>query len=83
MIGFFKRKELFITFSMQKQAEIRQILTENNIEYIIKVYNRSAGVFSGTRSRTGAFGESENLSREYVIYVHKDDYEKARFLINR
>ena len=79
MIGLLNRKELTITYSMEKQAEIRQTLAANKIEYVIRTFDR--GFHS--RARTGSFGASSDFSREYVIYVHKDDYEKAIYLINK
>ena len=38
---------------------------------------------SGMRSRTGTFGQNMDLNYEYIIYVHKKDYEKATYVINK
>lgn len=85
MITILNRKELTITFSMKIQSEIREILQTNHIEYTIKVINRkSPSPFSaGTRARTGTFGENLDLAYEYIIYVKKQDYEEASYLIRR
>lgn len=36
MITIFNRKELLSTFDMQKQAELRQLLEQNGIEYCVQ-----------------------------------------------
>ena len=83
MITIFNRKELTITFSMEKQSQVRDILRANNMEYSIKAINRkSPSPFSpGSREITGTLGENLELAYEYIIYVKKQDYEKASHLI--
>jgi len=84
MINIFNRKELTTTFSMEKQSKVRSILSDNNIKYYIKTINRnSPSAFSDTRLRTGTFGQSMKLSYEYIIYVHKKDYDKAKAIISK
>lgn len=79
MITLFNRKQVLTTFSMKKQAEIKDILDHNGITYYEKVVNRrNVSLFgNGTRSRTGSFGEDTSYMYEYTIYVHKKDYESA------
>ena len=79
MITLFNRKQVLTTFSMKKQAEIKDILDHNGITYYEKVVNRrNASLFgNGTRSRTESFGEDTSYMYEYTIYVHKKDYESA------
>lgn len=85
MITIFNRKELCITYSMKKQSDIRYALVDKNIEYQIKTINRmSASPFSsGTRARSGSFGQKMDLNYEYIFYVRKVDYENAKHAINR
>ena len=85
MITIFNRKEIYSTNSMSEQVNIRDILSQNNIYYYVKTVNRMApSLFtSGRRSRTGTFGQNMDFSYGYTIYVHKKDYDKARYLINR
>lgn len=85
MITIFNRKELFVTFDMQKQAEIRQILQAHGIDYQIKVTNRKSPspIGAGSRARTGTFGENLSIANEYRIFVHKDDYEQAVYLMQK
>ena len=72
MLTIFNRKEIAVTFSMQEQARIKNILAQNNIESYIKVINRkSPSPFSaGSRATTGTLGENLALEYEYIIYVH-------------
>ena len=39
MITIFNRKELLITYDMNKQSEVRTILQNHKIEYNVKVKN--------------------------------------------
>lgn len=79
MITIFNRKELINTFSMSKQSEIRNLLRNNKIDYMIKTVNRkSPSPFSySTRARIGTLGENTDLMYEYIIFVKKQDYEQA------
>ena len=82
MITIFNRKELFITFSIQKQSEIRQILSDNKIHYKLKTINRnSSSAFNDMRARTGTLGQNLNNDYEYIFYIHKRDYNLAKSLL--
>ena len=82
MLTIINRKELYITMSMQEQSRVRDILDTNEIEYSIKTINRnSPSALSDTRARTGTLGQNMDLVYQYIIYVHKQDYEKAKHLI--
>ena len=83
MITFLNRKEVCITFDMNKQAEIRYLLQGAGIDYVIRTKNRTGSAFvrGGTRAYTGSFGHNQMMDYEYHIYVHKDDYEEAMYLI--
>ncbi len=81
MITFLNRKELFCTFDMQKQAEVRDILWKFDISYEVRVSDR-ADFFVGGRMTAGGSGTPEHQT-EYLIYVKKEDYERAMFLVQR
>ena len=82
MITVFNRKELIITMEMNRQAEVRNILSQNGIDYTVKTTNlQTAPIFGNRRAHTGRFGINPDYSYEYKIYVHKKDYEKAVSLI--
>lgn len=80
MIHVFNRKELMITYSMKEQSDIREILAAQKIDYVVKTMNRTGNAAAGRGIRTAtdrAFTDSDSMY-EYKIYVHKDDYEKAK-----
>ena len=83
MITIFNRKEVCITYDMKRQAEIRNILQGANIDYIIRTKNRTETMLvrGGTRAYTGSWGNRQMMDYEYHIYVHKDDYERALYLM--
>ena len=83
MISIFNRKELFITYDMKKQSEIRTILQNNHIEYKVKVKNllSPTPMNSGSRSHMGSVGIDLSKSYEYKIYVKSSEYDKALYLI--
>ena len=84
MITIFNRKEVCITYDMKRQAEVREILQRENIDYHIKVINRKTQIspfsIAGTRAYTGSQG-NRMMEYEYHIFVHKDDYERALYLL--
>ena len=82
MITIFNRKELLVTMDMNKQANVRDILSSNGIPYEIKTTNlQSSQAVGSRRGRYGSFGVNQKFSYEYKIYVHKNDYDKAVGLI--
>jgi hypothetical protein len=85
LITIFNRKELLTTQSIQRQAEVRQILSQHDMEYLIKTINRRSPspFWSGTRAYTGSFGENPLLEYEYIIYVKKEEFDQAGYLINK
>ena len=82
MISIFNRKELLATFDLKRKSNICDKLDGDNIDYHIKVINRnSPSAFSDGRGRVGTLGQNLELSYEYIIYVKKKDYERARLSI--
>lgn len=78
MIHLFNRQELLLTSSQEQQAKIRDILAANGIECYTKTKS-SVGGFG--RSRTVMPGMRTEHLYQYYIYVKKDDYKKAKYLI--
>jgi hypothetical protein len=83
MLTVFNRRELTITYDMNRFADIRVLLARNGINYSIRVINRnSPSPFdAGSRARTGTFGQNLKFEYEYIVYVHKSDYDKALAII--
>ena len=65
---------------MGDKTEVVKKLSRNKIRYQIKTINRNHN--NSTRSRLGTFGEEQELSYEYIIYVHKKDYENAKYILS-
>ena len=82
MLTIFNRKELIVTIDIHRQAEIRDVLARNDIDYTVKTKNlQNSGALDSQRGRIGNMGINQDYSYEYKIYVHKKDYETARGLI--
>ncbi len=79
MITVFNRRELIVTMDMKRQADIRNILADNNIDYVVKTTDLQRA--ESTRGYTGRVGINQDYSCEYKIFVHKSEYEKAAALI--
>ena len=82
MITVWNRKELLCTFDMKKQAEVRDILWKFDISYEVRVSDR-ADFFVGGRMISGENNGRPEHQTEYLIYVKKEDYERALFLVQR
>ncbi len=78
MITIFNRRELIVTMDMKRQSDIRNVLADNHIDYVVKTTNLQS---ASARSHTGRFGINQDYSYEYKIFVHKNDYGKAEALI--
>lgn len=76
MVNILNRRELILTQSMKRQSEIRAILSANGIDYQLKTLSPP-----NQRGHRGSLGINSDCSYEYRIYVHKKDYEKAKYLI--
>ena len=85
MITIFNRKELTVTLDMNEQTRVRTLLAGEGIDYSVKTVNRlsASPVSAGSRVRTGTYGQNTEAMTEYVIYVKKNDYESARYLIQK
>ena len=81
MLTLFNRRELITTFSMDAQTRVRDILSQNGIDYRVKTNSHPSGMY--TRGRTGSYGQNPEFACQYTIYVHRNDYEKAQYLINK
>ena len=83
MITIFNRRELLITFDIQRQAEVRSLLAQNKIAYSTKVFNiNGPSAFGSSRARMGNFGIQSEYQYEYKSFVHKSDFDLAMALMN-
>ena len=83
MITFFNRRELTITCDLREVNHIRELLLANKIEYLVKDSDQTTAKTLGAgraRSSTVTLGRKQEY---YVIYVHKDDLEYAKYLLRK
>jgi len=78
MIHLFNRRELLTTSSMEHQAKVRDALAANGIDYRVRVKSNTGGL---SRSRMVMPGTRMDMMYQYYIYVKKEDYDKAKYLI--
>lgn len=79
---FWNRKEVFNGHSLEKFDNIMGILHKNNIKCKYKVVNKnSSHLSSSRRSMLGSLGEDMKYYNLHYIYVHKEDYDKAVYVI--
>ncbi len=72
MLTIFNRKEVFVTYSVKDQADAREILRNNGIQYRVKS--------SGRRVSRNPLAGVDNVY-EYKIYVHKQDWARAKYML--
>lgn len=80
MLTIFNRRELTVTFSMKRQAEIREALTAAGINYSLSTRQDPATARGQATLGTGGRSQRE---LEYVFYVHKDDVDAAQEALRR
>ena len=74
MLTIFNRKELIVVLSQRQFFGIREALDTAGIAYHVNMRGAS-------RDRDGTFGLQQDALDTYTIYVHRDDYERARAAI--
>ncbi len=79
MITIFNRKELYSGFSMVECSRIGRILKSNDIPYTIKDCDLNP-IRPGFCRLTAPMLQTKPII-EYSLYVNKQDYEEARFLL--
>lgn len=83
MWNILTQKELLLTLDLNRQAEVRKLLSLHGIEYRIHTKNlQGSGPFGGGARRTGSLGVKQDYIYEYKIYVQKKEYEQAKRLVS-
>jgi hypothetical protein len=77
LITIFNRKELIITYSLEKETKIRSLLSAHNIDYTISTLGNIMRNITPSHMNIRV-----DTPTEYRIYVKKKDYEKAVHLLN-
>ncbi len=83
MITIFNRREVYLTSSLQRQIQIRNILEDNGIETLVKINSNIRNRGSYGFMLNDRVGESEAYINEYKIYVHRKDFEIASAALRR
>lgn len=81
MLYFWNRREVYTGFSAARFQEIRSVLHENGVGYSHRLVSHSNPLVGSGRARRGSYGENPDWSIQYYIYVHRDDYERAKLLL--
>ena len=76
MIHIFNRKELLITHDQMEINQCRELLLANRIEYCVKIVNSTIGA---GRNRVSFSRRQE----QQIVYVHKQDWEYAQYLLRK
>lgn len=82
------RKEVLVTQDIVKYQKAREKLAQNGIRSTSRISdlaNPSSGFWSlfgmSRRVSTGMAFENRNIQKTYYIYVSKEDYEYAQYLV--
>lgn len=81
MITIFNRKEVLVTLDNRLYTEAIEALYDNKIKCTSKITNLLGDNFSRSPYGRGNAGINYDHSYEYKVYVHKKDYDLARFVI--
>lgn len=80
---FWNRQLLYKGNSKKIYDEIINILKINDIKYDCKIENKnSAKGPLVDKMIIGTLSQGEDFAFEYIIFVNKNDYETAKYLIN-
>ena len=83
MWNILTQKELLLTLDLNREAEVRKLLSLHGIEYRIHTKNlQGSGSFGDRARRTGSLGVKQDYIYEYKIYVQKKEYEQAKRLVS-
>ncbi|NLY70963.1 MAG: hypothetical protein GX076_04695 [Clostridiales bacterium] len=81
----FKKEDVYIGYSFDDLSKVRGALDNEGIKHSYRVRSHSGQWSSrGTRrGMFGSFGMNMNYEKQYTVYVHRKDVERAKYLINR
>lgn len=82
---FFFKEDVYIGYSLEELARVRQALHNEGIRYSYNVVDHS-GQWMGRgtiRGNYGSAGMNMNYSKQYTVSVKRKDFERARYLVHR
>ncbi|MBH1941201.1 hypothetical protein I5677_09885 [Mobilitalea sibirica] len=77
-MNIFTRRELHITYDLDKFNQLRSTLYAAGIKTSYRCINTTGS----NRGRYGTLGINHDFTYQYYIYVHKKDYERAKYILN-
>lgn len=84
MLTFWNRAEVYFGNSKARHDEICEMLAQNHIQYTTRYKQTTHGYPVGrARNTPGAADLAHDWTRQYYIYVHRENKETAEFLIHR
>ena len=83
MIHLFNRAKLLATWDLECLSQVREALMDAEIDCIYRTRTlKNPAFFSETRRmRTDSSGENGKKQIEYVLYVCREDLERAKTLL--
>ena len=82
-INVFNRREVLITFDLNRFNEARCTLDVAGINYICRTRNLVSSSYVTDKRTRGIPGINYDYAYEYKKFVHKDDYEQALYVIRK
>lgn len=76
MLTLFNRKEVLVTYSAKDQADAREILRNNGIEFKVKTSSNQKGSVS-----MGGLGQNIGNAAKYRFFVNKKDVARAKYYL--
>ncbi|HOQ10596.1 MAG TPA: hypothetical protein PLG09_10780 [Syntrophomonadaceae bacterium] len=81
----FLKEDVYVGYSLEDLAKVRQALANAGIKYSYKVFDHS-GQWAGRgtyRGRYGSMGLNMKYTKQYTVSVRRKDYEQASYLVNK
>lgn len=78
MITIFNRECVYKGYSVQEYQRVMGVLRQNGIKFVNKWKE-----FHPVSHKMGRFGQLSQYDFMYELYVHKDDFEKCRYLLRK
>ena len=82
-INIFNRREILITSDLTRFKEAKDALDNAGIDYRTGTRNLLSSSYAPDRRTRGMPGINHDYAYEYKIYVHKNDYEQALYVIRK
>lgn len=76
----FNSEEVYVGYSLDELAKVRECLATEKIKYKYRVVNINAR--AGMRLQ-GSFGNNIKYDRQYYVSVQRQDSERAKYLVNK